>query len=149
MRLVIQRVREAAVQVAGEEISRIGCGLLVLVGVQEGDGEKDVAFSAEKIAGLRVFEDEQEKMNLSVQEIGGELLLVSQFTLLGDVRKGKRPSFSSAEQPAPADALYVSLCAALEERGLRVGRGVFGAHMEVSLVNDGPVTIMVDSRRLF
>jgi D-tyrosyl-tRNA(Tyr) deacylase len=149
VRLVVQRVARAGVAVCGREIARIGRGLLVLVGVERGDGEKDVAFCTEKIAGLRVFEDEQGKMNLSVQDVGGDLLLVSQFTLLGDVRKGKRPSFSSAEDPAVADALYRSLCDALEARGLVVGRGKFRADMQVELVNDGPVTILLDSRRLF
>ncbi len=149
MRLVIQRVASASVAVEGQEVSRIGRGLLVLVGVERGDGEKDVEFSAEKIAGLRVFEDEQEKMNLCVADIDGEVLLVSQFTLLGDVRKGKRPSFIAAEQPEAADALYRALCERLGARGLQVKRGVFRAHMEVSLINDGPVTIMVDSGRLF
>lgn len=146
---MIQRVSEAAVSVDGREVSRIGRGLLALVGVERGDGEGDVAFCAEKIAGLRVFEDGAGKMNLSVRDVKGSALLVSQFTLLGDARKGRRPSFSAAELPEAADGLYRALCGELEARGLTVGRGVFGAHMDVSLTNDGPVTIMVDSRRLF
>ncbi len=149
MRLVIQRVSQASVTVEGNEVSRIGRGLLVLVGVERGDGKDAVRFCAEKIAGLRVFEDEDEKMNLSVMDIGGEALLVSQFTLLGDVRKGKRPSFSAAEAPEAADGLYRELCEAVEAFGVPVKRGVFRAHMDVALVNDGPVTVLLDSGRLF
>ncbi len=149
MRLVIQRVKQASVTVEGQEVSRIGRGLLVLAGVERGDGPEAVSFCAEKIAGLRIFEDGEGKMNLSVKDIGGEALLVSQFTLLGDARKGKRPSFSAAEAPEAADALYRELCSAVEALGVPVRRGVFRAHMDVALLGDGPVTVLLDSGRLF
>ena len=149
MRLVIQRVKSASVRVAGETVSSIGKGLLVFAGSQEGDGDGDIRFCAEKIRGLRVFEDENEKMNLSVADVGGEVLLVSQFTLLGDARHGRRPSFSNAEAPEAADALYNRLVEALRADGVRVETGRFQTHMEVELVNDGPVTILLDSKKGF
>ena len=149
MRLVIQRVKSASVRVAGETVSSIGKGLLVFAGSQEGDGDADIRFCAEKIRGLRIFEDENEKMNLSVADVGGEVLLVSQFTLLGDARRGRRPSFSSAEPPETARDTFDRLADAVRETGLPVQTGVFRAHMEVTLLNDGPVTILLDSRRTF
>ena len=149
MRIVVQRVKNASVSVAGETVSRIGRGLLVLIGVQAGDGEQDARLAAEKIAGLRVFEDEAGKMNLSVRDVGGEVLAVSQFTLLGDVRRGKRPSFTEAARPEDADPLYEAVVRLLREGGVPCLTGVFRAHMEVELVNDGPVTILYDTRRLF
>ena len=149
MRCVIQRVTHASVTVEGELVSEIGNGFLVLVGAEDGDGESDVRYCADKIAGLRVFEDAQDKMNLSVTDAGGSVLLVSQFTLLGDARHGRRPSFSNAARPEEANALYEDFCQALRAAGIRVETGVFQTHMEVSLVNDGPVTILLDSRKGF
>ena len=145
MRAVVQRVTEASVTVEGKTVGSIGSGLMVLLGVEQGDTEKDGAYLAEKLAGLRIFEDEAEKMNLSVQQVGGSILLVSQFTLLGDVRHGKRPSFTQAAPPREADALYEDLADRLRQKGIPVETGQFQAHMEVSLVNDGPVTIIIDT----
>ena len=124
-------------------------GFLVLVGVQDGDTEADVRYCAEKVSGLRVFEDENGKMNLSVRDVGGAVLAVSQFTLCGDARHGRRPSFSAAARPETAVPLYEAFCGALRAAGLRVETGVFQAHMDVMLVNDGPVTILLDSRKTF
>ena len=149
MRLVIQRVLEAKVEVDGEPVGRCGQGYLVLCGVEEGDTEADAVYCAEKTVGLRVFEDPQGKMNLSIGEVGGSVLSVSQFTLLGDARHGRRPSFSGAARPETAVPLYEKYCDLLREKGLHVEQGIFGADMKVSLVNDGPVTILMDSRRLF
>lgn len=149
MRAVVQRVTEASVTVEGKTVGSIGSGLMVLLGVEQEDTEKDGAYLAEKLAGLRIFEDEAEKMNLSVQQVGGSILLVSQFTLLGDVRHGKRPSFTQAAPPREADALYEDLADRLRQKGIPVETGQFQAHMEVSLVNDGPVTILLDSRKVF
>lgn len=148
MRAVVQRVTEASVTVDGNGIGSIGPGLMVLLGVEKGDTEKDGAYLADKLAGLRIFEDENEKMNLSVQQVGGSILLVSQFTLLGDVRHGKWPSFTQAAPPKEADALYEDLADKLRQKGIPVETGQFQAHMEVALVNDGPVTILLDSRKL-
>ena len=149
MRAVVQRVTEASVTVEGKTVGSIGSGLMVLLGVEQEDTEKDGAYLAEKLAGLRIFEDDHEKMNLSVQQVGGSILLVSQFTLLGDVRHGKRPSFTQAAPPREADALYEDLADRLRQKGIPVETGQFQAHMEMSLVNDGPVTILLDSRKLF
>ena len=149
MRVVAQRVESASVEVDGRLVSAIGKGLLTLLGVGEGDGEKDAKLAAEKIAGLRVFEDENQKMNLSVRDVGGEVLLVSQFTLYGDVRHGKRPSFTAAMEPAAANELYLRCAEELRALGVPCKLGVFQAHMRVSLVNDGPVTILYDTGRLF
>ena len=149
MRAVIQRVEKASVSVEGEIRGQIGAGLLVLIGVEEGDGDADFRYIADKAPNLRVFEDEQGKMNRSLLDVGGELLAVSQFTLLGDARGGRRPSFITAARPETADPMYERLVADWRARGIRVETGVFGAHMKVSLVNDGPVTILLDSRRRF
>ena len=149
MRAVIQRVERASVSVEGELRGQIGAGFLVLIGVEEGDGDADFRYIAEKVPNLRVFEDEQGKMNRSLLDVGGELLAVSQFTLLGDARGGRRPSFITAARPETADPMYERLVADWRARGIRVETGVFGAHMKVSLVNDGPVTILLDSRRRF
>lgn len=149
MRAVIQRVERASVSVEGEIRGQIGAGFLVLIGVEEGDGDADFKDSAEKVPNLRVFEDEQGKMNRSLLDVGGELLAVSQFTLLGDARGGRRPSFITAARPETADPMYERLVADWRARGIRVETGVFGAHMKVALVNDGPVTILLDSRRRF
>ncbi len=149
MRAVVQRVKEAWVTVEGQVISRIGRGLLILLGVQKDDEAKDVSWLAGKIANLRVFEDQAGKLNLSVQEIGGEILVVSNFTICGDCRKGRRPSFDKAAPPEKAEALYEDFCKALEELGLTVKRGQFRAYMQVGLVNDGPVTLLLDSKKVF
>ncbi|HIR81862.1 MAG TPA: D-tyrosyl-tRNA(Tyr) deacylase [Candidatus Limiplasma merdipullorum] len=149
MRAVIQRVERASVSVEGEIRGQIGAGFLVLIGVEEGDGDADFRYIAEKVPNLRVFEDEQGKMNRSLLDVGGELLAVSQFTLLGDARGGRRPSFITAARPETADPMYERLVADWRARGIRVETGVFGAHMKVALVNDGPVTILLDSRRRF
>jgi len=149
MRAVVQRVSEASVTVAGQVVSSIHAGLLVLLGVGEDDTPADVDYLAEKTVGLRVFEDEQGKMNRSVLEAGGALLVVSQFTLLGDVRKGKRPSFSDAMEPVRANELYQAFCVACRARGVAVSEGVFRADMKVALMNEGPVTLLLDSKKLF
>ncbi len=149
MRCVIQRVTRASVTVEGEPVGKIDGGFMVLVGVQEGDGETDAAYCAQKISGLRVFEDPDDKMNLSLADVGGGVLLVSQFTLLADARHGRRPSFIGAARPEVAEPLFLRLKAMLEETGLRVETGRFRTHMQVELVNDGPVTILLDSRKGF
>ncbi len=146
MKAVIQRVKSARVEVEGACVGEIGQGLLVLVGVENGDTEKEAQLLARKTAALRIFTDAQDKMNLSVTDIGGSVLSVSQFTLCADVKKGNRPSFIGAAAPDVADPLYETYCAALLENGVqRVEKGVFGAHMEVTLLNDGPVTILYDT----
>jgi D-tyrosyl-tRNA(Tyr) deacylase len=149
MRVVVQRVSRAEVRVGGEVVGAIGRGLTVLLGVAVGDDEAAVRWAADKTAGLRVFEDAAGKMNRSVIEVGGGVLVVSQFTLLGDARRGNRPSFTAAAAPELANALYERYCAALRERGVTVATGVFRATMELELVNEGPVTILLDSNRLF
>jgi D-aminoacyl-tRNA deacylase len=149
MRAVLQRVSSAQVTVAGEVVGRIGKGLLVLLGVALGDEEQDARYLAEKTAQLRIFEDDAGKMNRSLEDIGGELLAVSQFTLLADCRQGRRPGFSAAAPPATAQALYERFVAILRQRGLAVATGVFQAEMAVQLINDGPVTVLLDSRKEF
>jgi D-tyrosyl-tRNA(Tyr) deacylase len=149
MRAVVQRVSRAGVTVEGQLAGEIERGLLVLLGVASDDQEGDADYLAEKTAGLRIFEDEAGKMNLSVADIGGEVLVVSQFTLLGDCRRGRRPSFDQAAPLDQADQLYQRYAALLRERGLRVATGVFRAMMRVELVNEGPVTILLDSKKLF
>ena len=149
MRCVVQRVSRASVSVEGEIVGRCGKGYMVLVGVEEGDTDKDVRYCADKVAGLRVFEDENDKMNLSVKDVGGGVLAVSQFTLAGDARHGRRPSFITAARPEQAVPLYEAFCDALRAQNIHVETGVFQTHMEVELVNDGPVTILLDSRKLF
>ena len=145
MRAVVQRVKEASVTVAGEVVGEISQGLLVLLGVGEGDTTEDARYLAEKIGKLRVFTDAQGKMNLDIREVGGAVLAVSQFTLYGDCRKGRRPSFSSAAAPDVAQGLYLEFVSTLKEQGLKVETGVLQAHMDVKLVNDGPVTLLVSS----
>ena len=146
MKAVVQRVRCASVSVAGAEVARIGPGLLVLLGVAAGDGPDDVSWMARKIAGLRIFADETGKMNLSVGETGGSILAVSQFTLLGDCRAGRRPGFGAAAPPEEGRRLYEAFLAAVAAAGVPVRAGVFGADMLVALENDGPVTFILDTR---
>jgi D-tyrosyl-tRNA(Tyr) deacylase len=149
MRGVIQRVASAAVTVAGEEVGSIGPGLLVLLGVHKDDTARDVAWLADKIINLRVFEDDQARMNRSLQDTGGAMLVVSQFTLLGDCRKGRRPSWSAAAPPQKARQLYEDFVAAVQQAGVQTATGKFQAMMQVSLVNDGPVTLLLDSHKQF
>jgi D-tyrosyl-tRNA(Tyr) deacylase len=149
MRVVLQRVTRAGVQVDGESVGEIGPGLLALVGIGRGDPPGYAERLAEKVAGLRVFEDDEGKTNRSLADVGGEVLVVSQFTLYGDVRKGRRPSWTDAEDPAEAERQVERFADALEAAGVRVGRGSFGAHMAVELVNDGPMTLILDTATLF
>jgi D-tyrosyl-tRNA(Tyr) deacylase len=144
MRAVIQRVSRAAVTVAGRVVGRIDRGLLVLLGVTHGDTAEDARWLAEKVAGLRIFEDEQGKMNRDLADVGGAMLVVSQFTLYGDCRKGRRPSFTAAAPPEQAVPLYEAFVRAVRELGIAVQTGEFGATMQVELVNDGPVTLIVE-----
>ena len=149
MRAVVQRVAEADVSAEGRTTGSIGPGLVVLLGVEEGDSERDADYMADKITGLRIFEDEAGKMNLSIKDAGGKILAGSQFTLLGDARKGKRPSFSSAARPEEANRLYRYFISKVNDCGVATEEGVFQAEMMVRIYNDGPVTILLDSRKLF
>ena len=149
MRVVLQRVSRAAVRVNGDVVGQIDRGLLVLVGVAAGDAASDISYVTNKIRDMRIFPDDDGKMNRSVVDAGGSVLLVSQFTLMGDVRKGRRPAFDAAEAPEKARAIYETLLAELRNSGLRVEAGVFQAHMDLELVNDGPVTILLDSGKKF
>lgn len=146
MKVVVQRSKAATVVVDGEMVGRIEHGLVLLVGVTHEDSERDARWMADKIAGLRIFEDSDGKMNLSVSEVGGQLLSVSQFTLYGDCRKGRRPNFMEAARPEQAELLYEQFNSMLRESGLTVATGRFGAMMEVSLANWGPVTLIIDSK---
>jgi D-tyrosyl-tRNA(Tyr) deacylase len=149
MRAVVQRVKEASVRVDGEIVGRIGRGLLVLLGVAVGDGDADALAMAEKVANLRIFADDEGQMNLSALDVKGEALVVSQFTLLGDARRGRRPSYVDAAPPVEANRLYERFAAETRRLGLRVETGVFRAMMDVALVNEGPVTILLDSKKAF
>lgn len=149
MRAVVQRAASAHVTSNGEMAGAIEKGLMVLLGVESGDTEKDAQYMAGKIVKLRIFEDENEKMNLSVKDVNGDVLCVSQFTLLGDARGQNRPGFTRAEAPARADELYNLVCDEMRKLGVKVETGVFRTHMQVHLVNDGPVTILLDSRKTF
>tara|TARA_B100000676_G_scaffold191131_1_gene187949 strand:+ start:338 stop:775 length:438 start_codon:yes stop_codon:yes gene_type:complete len=144
LKVLLQRVSEASVTVSGECVGRIGKGLLLLVGIEAGDDEATVARMAERTVGYRVFADSEDKMNLDVRDIGGEILAVSQFTLAADTRKGRRPSFSKAAPPEQGRQLYEYYLQELEKQDISVGRGVFGADMQVQLVNDGPVTFLLE-----
>lgn len=145
MRAVIQRVKRASVTIDGKETTSIGQGFLVLLGVHETDTEQEAAYVAKKCCGLRIFEDEDGKMNRSVKDVGGEFLVVSNFTLYGDCKKGNRPSFTSAARPETAIPLYEQFVSCVREDGIPCQTGVFGADMQVELLNDGPVTVMVES----
>jgi len=149
VRAVIQRVSRASVTVDGVVRGEIAQGLVVLLGVGKGDADNDAAYLANKTAGLRIFEDEAGKMSLALKDVGGKVLVISQFTLYGDVRRGLRPSFDAAAPPAEAERLYERYCDRLRQEGLEVQTGVFQAMMDVELVNDGPVTILLDSQKTF
>ena len=149
MRAVVQKVSRGSVKVDGEIVGKIGAGLVILLGVGEGDGEEDSIYLADKIAHLRIFEDDEGKMNLSVKDMSGEILSISQFTLYGDCRKGRRTSFSDAARPDEATKLYEHFNEQLRNHGLVVETGVFQTHMEVEIINDGPVTMLVDSKKEF
>lgn len=146
MKVVVQRSKAASVSVAGKQIGAIFHGLVLLVGITHEDTEQDLKWMADKLAGLRIFEDEQGKMNIDVVEAGGQILSVSQFTLYGDCRKGRRPNFMDAARPEQAERLYLQFNELLKAKGLVVETGQFGAMMDVQLVNDGPVTLIVDSK---
>ncbi len=148
MRCVVQRVTQAGVTVAGETIGQIGQGFMVLIGVSVQDGDKDVRYMADKVPNLRIFEDDEGKMNRSLKDVGGEILAVSQFTLYGDARGGRRPSFTEAARPEAANELYEKLVEAWRAQGVHVETGRFRADMQVSLVNDGPVTLLLDSTKI-
>ena len=147
MRIVLQKVREASVVVDRKVVSRIKKGLCLLVGIEKGDTSEDAAFLAKKTAELRIFPDEEGKMNLSIKDIGGDILAVSQFTLAGSVRKGRRPGFDKAEHPEKANTIFNQFVDFIRNQGIHVETGIFAALMEVNLVNDGPVTFILDSRR--
>ena len=149
MRAVVQRVTSGDVTVESQVTGAIGNGFVVLLGVEDTDTEKDAEYLADKIVGLRVFEDENDKMNLSLQDVGGEMLVISQFTLLADARKGRRPNFVKAARPEMAKKLYEYFVEKVKAQGITVGEGVFQAHMLVRIHNDGPVTILLDSNKLF
>ena len=149
MRAVVQRVTEASVTVENKKVGAIEKGMTVLLGVEDGDSEKDADYIADKVAGLRIFDDEAGVMNLSALDVGGEILSISQFTLLADARKGKRPSYIKAARPEEARTLYEYFNKRLEEKGLKVEKGIFQAEMLVEIHNDGPVTILLDSKKLF
>ena len=149
MRAVIQRIERAAVSVSGETVGSVKKGLLIFLGVGKGDDEQDIKYIADKALALRIFEDGDGKMNLSVTDIGGELLVISQFTLYGDCRKGRRPSFDTAMPPKDANVMYERFVEYIKKSGLKTETGVFGADMRVELVNDGPVTINLDSKKLY
>ena len=147
MKAVVQRVKQTTLSVDGELISKIPFGLTVFLGIKTGDTEKEGAYIAKKIAGLRIFEDENGKMNLSVKDVGGEVLLISQFTLYGDASHGNRPSFTLAERPERAEPLYELVADMLASQGVKVKKGVFGADMKIEQYNDGPVTILLDTNK--
>lgn len=149
MRAVVQRVTYGSVSIDGQQISSIGRGVVVLLGVGVDDTQEDAAYIAKKIVGLRIFGDQDDKMNLDLQDVGGAVLAVSQFTLHGDARRGRRPSYSKAAPPALAEELYLACIAEMQSLGVAVATGVFQAMMQVEIHNDGPVTVLLDSKRVF
>jgi D-tyrosyl-tRNA(Tyr) deacylase len=149
MRAVVQRVSYSSVEVEGKIVGSINKGFNVLLGVEDGDTEKEADYLAEKIVNLRIFEDAEDKMNLSLKDVDGEMLCISQFTLLGDCRKGRRPSFIAAARPESANNLYLYFVEQVKKMGISVATGIFQAHMKVDIQNDGPVTILVDSKKQF
>lgn len=149
MRVVAQRVLEASVKVDENVVGQIEAGLLIFLGVGEGDTSKDLDYMVEKVLGLRIFQDENDKMNLSLLDVKGELLVVSQFTLYGDARKGKRPSFIESAHPDVGEKFYLDFIDRCIEKGVKTERGIFGADMKLNLINDGPVTILIDSKKTF
>jgi D-aminoacyl-tRNA deacylase len=149
MRAVIQRVKEARVEVEGEIVGRIGEGILIFLGIRKDDTQDDIEYLVDKVLGLRIFDDDAGKMNLSIAEVKGEILVVSQFTLYGDCRKGRRPSFDEAASPDMAEGLYDLFVKEVKKRGIKVQTGKFRALMDIHLVNSGPVTILLDSRKMF
>lgn len=149
MRACVQRVRQASVTVAGEVVGQIGRGMLVLLGVAHDDQPADVQYLAEKLTGLRIFEDAEDKMNRSLRDVGGAMLVVSQFTLLGDCRHGRRPSFTAAAAPEYGEQFYEAFVAEVQRLGVPVATGRFRAQMDVALINDGPVTLVLDSKKSF
>lgn len=148
MRAIVQRVKNASVAVENKTIGEISQGLLVFLGVGDGDTETDMKYIADKVIGLRIFSDSDDKMNLSVSDIGGEILVISQFTLYGDCRKGRRPNFTASMEPVGAEMMYEKLKDYIKAQGINVECGEFGADMQVSLTNDGPVTLMLDSSKI-
>lgn len=149
MRVVVQRVSEASVSVNSKIVGKINKGLVVLLGIGGDDNSNDLDYLVDKVLGLRIFQDENDKMNLSILDIKGELLIISQFTLYGDVRKGKRPSFSESALPDFAEKMYLEFINKCIDKGIRTEKGIFGANMDVSLINQGPVTILLDSKKIF
>ena len=149
MRAVVQRVTEGSVSVENKIVGQIGAGMVILLGVEDGDTEKDADYIADKVAGLRIFDDENGVMNISISDAGGEILSISQFTLLADARKGKRPSYIKAARPEEANKLYEYFNEKLEDKGIHVETGIFQTDMLVKINNDGPVTILLDSKKLF
>jgi D-aminoacyl-tRNA deacylase len=145
MRALLQRVTHCVVRVEGQEVSHIGKGLLLLLGISRSDGEAEVRFMVNKVLNLRIFDDQEGKLNLSLSEVGGALMVVSQFTLYGDARKGRRPSYIEAAEPRRAEELYEAVCEAFTRAGFEPAKGIFGEHMAVELENDGPVTILLES----
>ena len=149
MRAVVQRVKSASVKVDEKVIGQINNGILLLLGVEEADDDKDLEYMCDKVPNLRIFEDENGKMNKSLFDVAGSILVISQFTLLGDARKGRRPSFIAAARPEKAIPMYEKYINAMKEKNIRTQSGVFGADMKVQLINDGPVTILLDSKKMF
>lgn len=149
MRAVVQRVKKATVKVENEVVGKINNGLLIFLGVGQGDTESDLDYLVNKIIGLRIFQDEMDKMNLSIDQVNGEILAVSQFTLYGDVRKGRRPSFTESASPEKGEKFYHDFISKIKEKGIYIESGRFGADMDVELINDGPVTILLDSNKNF
>lgn len=149
MRAVVQRVKEASCKVDEKIVGKIEKGILLFLGIGKGDEDKDLKYLVDKVLGLRIFSDDEGKMNLSLEDVEGEILIISQFTLYGDVRKGKRPSFSNSSSPEIGEAYYKQFIEEVRSRGIKAETGVFGADMDIELINDGPVTILLDSEKIF